>query len=231
MHPQAVMHGLVCYHDGSVLAQLGAARHAHPDRARASPGRGGSRPTVRALDLAALVRLEFFAPDPAGSRRCGWRARPCAPAAARPPSSMRPTRSPSRHSSPGGSAFSTSRRPWRRCWTGWAAPPAEALDAVRDLDASAPSTRSGSPPPAPPDGSGNDAMLTSPCRQVRTFDRLRGRARGAGVRARTRPLPRRPLARRACGGVLDRLRPGVRELDRPRRHESGSSPGCRSAAT
>ncbi|MGH3422371.1 MAG: 1-deoxy-D-xylulose-5-phosphate reductoisomerase, partial [Streptosporangiaceae bacterium] len=58
----SVIHGLVCYHDGSVLAQLGAPdmripiAHtlAWPQRmATASPR----------LDLAALAKLDFFEPD------------------------------------------------------------------------------------------------------------------------------------------------------------------------
>jgi 1-deoxy-D-xylulose-5-phosphate reductoisomerase len=62
VHPQSVIHGLVYYHDGSVLAQLGAPdmripiAHtlAWPDRlATLSPR----------LDLAALARLEFAEPD------------------------------------------------------------------------------------------------------------------------------------------------------------------------
>ncbi|HSU07302.1 MAG TPA: 1-deoxy-D-xylulose-5-phosphate reductoisomerase [Acetobacteraceae bacterium] len=62
VHPQSVIHGLVCYHDGSVLAQLGAPdmripiAHtlAWPQRmATASPR----------LDLAALAKLDFAEPD------------------------------------------------------------------------------------------------------------------------------------------------------------------------
>ena len=63
VHPQSVVHGIVHYRDGSMLAQLGAPdmripiAHAlaWPDRlATASPR----------LDLAALGRLEFHEPDP-----------------------------------------------------------------------------------------------------------------------------------------------------------------------
>ena len=62
VHPQSVIHGMVCYHDGSVMAQLGspdmripiAHTLAWPERmATASPR----------LDLAAVSRLEFEAPD------------------------------------------------------------------------------------------------------------------------------------------------------------------------
>jgi 1-deoxy-D-xylulose-5-phosphate reductoisomerase len=62
VHPQSVVHGMVCYRDGSVLAQLGAPdmripiAHtlAWPERlATASPR----------LDLAAIGRLDFAPPD------------------------------------------------------------------------------------------------------------------------------------------------------------------------
>ena len=33
VHPQSIVHGLVEFRDGSVVAQLGVARHAHADRA------------------------------------------------------------------------------------------------------------------------------------------------------------------------------------------------------
>ena len=62
VHPQSIVHGLVAYSDGSVLAQLGspdmripiAATLAWPDRMET--------PSER-LDLAALSRLDFEAPD------------------------------------------------------------------------------------------------------------------------------------------------------------------------
>lgn len=62
IHPQSIIHSMVGYSDGSVLAQLGVPdmRHAigyaisHPRRARLP---------VERLDLAALARLDFIAPD------------------------------------------------------------------------------------------------------------------------------------------------------------------------
>jgi 1-deoxy-D-xylulose-5-phosphate reductoisomerase len=62
VHPQSVIHSLVRYRDGSVLAQLGqpdmrtpiAYTLAWPDR-MAAP--------IERLDLAALARLDFFEPD------------------------------------------------------------------------------------------------------------------------------------------------------------------------
>ena len=62
IHPQSVIHSLVSYVDGSVLAQLG-----NPDmrtpiaHAMAWPERVGSG--VAPLDLAAVARLDFEAPD------------------------------------------------------------------------------------------------------------------------------------------------------------------------
>ncbi len=63
VHPQSVIHSLVHYVDGSVLAQLG-----HPDmrtpiaHALGYPERVASG--ARSLDLASLGRLTFESPDP-----------------------------------------------------------------------------------------------------------------------------------------------------------------------
>ena len=62
IHPQSVIHGMVCYRDGSVLAQLGAPdmripiAHtlAWPERMTTASPR---------LDLAQLARLDFYTPD------------------------------------------------------------------------------------------------------------------------------------------------------------------------
>ena len=62
IHPQSVVHGMVCYNDGSVLAQLGspdmripiAHTLAWPERLPTASPR---------LDLAAVARLDFAAPD------------------------------------------------------------------------------------------------------------------------------------------------------------------------
>jgi 1-deoxy-D-xylulose-5-phosphate reductoisomerase len=62
VHPQSVIHGLVCYHDGSVLAQLGAPdMHIPIAHTLAWPRRRETG--SRRLDLAALARLDFFEPD------------------------------------------------------------------------------------------------------------------------------------------------------------------------
>ncbi|WP_297488958.1 1-deoxy-D-xylulose-5-phosphate reductoisomerase [Acidocella sp.] len=62
VHPQSIVHGMVCYADGSVLAQLGSPDMRIPiAHTLAWPARiatGAPR-----LDLAAAARLEFFPPD------------------------------------------------------------------------------------------------------------------------------------------------------------------------
>ncbi len=63
IHPQSVVHSLVEYVDGSMLAQLGAADMRVPIAfALAWPERMPA-PAER-LDLAAIARLEFESPDP-----------------------------------------------------------------------------------------------------------------------------------------------------------------------
>jgi 1-deoxy-D-xylulose-5-phosphate reductoisomerase len=62
VHPQSVIHGMVCYHDGSVMAQLGSPDMRIPiAHTLAWPDRMAT-PSPR-LDLAAVSRLEFEAPD------------------------------------------------------------------------------------------------------------------------------------------------------------------------
>jgi 1-deoxy-D-xylulose-5-phosphate reductoisomerase len=62
IHPQSVIHGMVHYHDGSVLAQLGSPDMRIPiAHTLAWPQRMAT--TSRRLDLAAVGRLEFAAPD------------------------------------------------------------------------------------------------------------------------------------------------------------------------
>jgi 1-deoxy-D-xylulose-5-phosphate reductoisomerase len=63
VHPQAAVHGMVCYRDGSILAQLGAPDMRIPiAHALAWPRRLAT--DCKRLDLAALGRLDFFVPDP-----------------------------------------------------------------------------------------------------------------------------------------------------------------------
>ena len=74
VHPQSVIHSMVEFVDGSVLAQLGSADMRIPIAyALAWPERMAT-PAQR-LDLAAIARLDFEAPDSTVFRPCGWRAR------------------------------------------------------------------------------------------------------------------------------------------------------------
>jgi 1-deoxy-D-xylulose-5-phosphate reductoisomerase len=62
VHPQSVIHGLVYYQDGSVLAQLGSPDMRIPiAHTLAWPRRMAT--ASRRLDLATVAKLEFFAPD------------------------------------------------------------------------------------------------------------------------------------------------------------------------
>ena len=62
VHPQSVIHSMVRYVDGSILAQLGHSDMRVPiAHALAWPERHGSG--VEALDLVAVARLDFEAPD------------------------------------------------------------------------------------------------------------------------------------------------------------------------
>jgi 1-deoxy-D-xylulose-5-phosphate reductoisomerase len=62
VHPQHVIHGFVQYHDGSVVAQLGAPDMRIPiAHTLAWPERLPTK--APRMDLAALAKLEFFAPD------------------------------------------------------------------------------------------------------------------------------------------------------------------------
>jgi 1-deoxy-D-xylulose-5-phosphate reductoisomerase len=62
IHPQSVIHSLVAYHDGSVLAQLGAPDMRIPiANALAWPDR--MKTSVARLNLAEIARLDFQEPD------------------------------------------------------------------------------------------------------------------------------------------------------------------------
>ncbi len=62
VHPQSVIHGMVCYRDGSVLSQLGSPDMRIPiAHTLAWPARIAT--TAPRLDLALTGRLEFTAPD------------------------------------------------------------------------------------------------------------------------------------------------------------------------
>jgi 1-deoxy-D-xylulose-5-phosphate reductoisomerase len=62
VHKQSVIHGMVCYRDGSVMAQLGSPDMRIPiAHALAWPARMAT--SSPRLDLAAIARLDFEAPD------------------------------------------------------------------------------------------------------------------------------------------------------------------------
>jgi 1-deoxy-D-xylulose-5-phosphate reductoisomerase len=62
VHPQSVIHGMVCYADGSVLAQLGAPDMRIPiAHTLAWPKRLATQ--APRLDLISIAKLEFSAPD------------------------------------------------------------------------------------------------------------------------------------------------------------------------
>jgi 1-deoxy-D-xylulose-5-phosphate reductoisomerase len=62
VHPQSVIHGMVCYHDGSVMAQLGSPDMRIPIAHTLAWPERMATPSPR-LDLAAVARLTFEAPD------------------------------------------------------------------------------------------------------------------------------------------------------------------------
>jgi 1-deoxy-D-xylulose-5-phosphate reductoisomerase len=62
VHPQSVIHGMVCYADGSVLAQLGSPDMRIPiAHTLAWPKRLATQ--APRLDLTEVAKLEFYAPD------------------------------------------------------------------------------------------------------------------------------------------------------------------------
>jgi 1-deoxy-D-xylulose-5-phosphate reductoisomerase len=62
-HPQSVIHGMVCYHDGSVMAQLGSPDMRIPIAHTLAWPERMATPSPR-LDLAQVARLDFEPPDP-----------------------------------------------------------------------------------------------------------------------------------------------------------------------
>ena len=63
VHPQSVIHGMVCYHDGSVMAQLGSPDMRIPIAHTLAWPKRMATPSPR-LDLVAIRALEFEEPDP-----------------------------------------------------------------------------------------------------------------------------------------------------------------------
>ena len=62
VHPQSVIHGLVFYHDGSVMAQLGSPDMRIPIAHTLAWPKRMATPSRR-LDLATVARLDFHDPD------------------------------------------------------------------------------------------------------------------------------------------------------------------------
>jgi 1-deoxy-D-xylulose-5-phosphate reductoisomerase len=62
VHPESIIHGMICYSDGSVLAQLGSPDMRIPiAHTLAWPRRLATQ--APRLDLAQVAKLEFHAPD------------------------------------------------------------------------------------------------------------------------------------------------------------------------
>lgn len=64
VHPQSIIHSLVSYDDGSVLAQLGMPDMRTPISYALSWPNRMPLPGLERLDLAKIGRLDFLAPDP-----------------------------------------------------------------------------------------------------------------------------------------------------------------------
>lgn len=64
VHPQSIVHSLVAYDDGSVLAQLGMPDMRTPISYALSWPNRMALPGLQRLDLAKIGRLDFEAPDP-----------------------------------------------------------------------------------------------------------------------------------------------------------------------
>ena len=116
IHPQSVIHSMVGYRDGSVLAQLGV-----PDM-RTAIGYALTWPArsalpVERLDFTKTTRLEFHPPDETRFPPSPWRAAPWRRAGSRAPCSTPPRRLPLRLSSTEPSDFSTWRISWNERWT------------------------------------------------------------------------------------------------------------------
>jgi len=83
IHPQSVVHALVEYIDGSVLAQMGTPDMRTPiAHSLAWPQRMAA--PCKPLDLAALSRLDFAAPDPVRFPALGLAREALAAGGARP---------------------------------------------------------------------------------------------------------------------------------------------------
>ena len=97
VHPQSIVHSMVEYVDGSVLAQLGNPGHAHADRAGAGVARAASTAGVAPLDLARSRDADVRSARPRSAFPCLDLAYDAlaADAARRRSRSTRPTKLPS----------------------------------------------------------------------------------------------------------------------------------------
>ena len=118
VHPQSIVHSMVGFRDGAMIAQLGVVRHAGGHRLRAelarAPAAAGAAARPRGARAARLPRR----PTRSASRRCGWRAG-CSSWAGSPARCSTPPRR--RRSTPiycARSAFLTWRCSWNMCWSG-----------------------------------------------------------------------------------------------------------------
>ena len=240
VHPQSVVHGLVHYADGSVLAQLGAPDMRIPiAHTLAWPARLATESPR--LDLAAVGRLEFC--------RAG---RPALPGPAPGPRVLRagggaPTiLSAGQRGGGRGLPAAADRLPGSPCSTVAAvldelgAPPADTLEAVMGLDLRCPPR-------------GRTCYGTAASRRPPEFSRVRI----SGITMHLLPdvvrtgliafvvvlgvlvfvhelghyLAAASWRGRARGGVLHRVRPCHRAAGPTGTARSGSWPGCRWAAT
>ena len=115
VHPQSVVHGLVEFRDGSVVAQLGSPDMRIPIAHCLAWPRRIDGPAAR-LDLARVRELTFEAPDLVRFPALALARRVCRRAGRRRPCSMRPMRSRSPNFSPAASVFQRLRRWWTRRW-------------------------------------------------------------------------------------------------------------------
>ena len=137
VHPQSVVHGMVHYADGSVLAQLGSPDMRVPIAHTLAWPCAHRDQLARGSTWRQLGRLDFEPPDmerfPAlrlarEALRAGGGARPCC---------TPPTRSRWRPSWSAGSASSTSPTSPATCWPSCGAMPADTLPSVLAADAAA----------------------------------------------------------------------------------------------
>ena len=194
VHPQSVVHSMVEFVDGAVVAQLSLPGHATAHRLRPGLPRPAAHP-VRGHRLGRAARCSSSS-RPTG--RCSpastWPTGPAGPATWPRRGSTPPTRWPWRRSWPGASAGRPSPRWWRRTLDRYDAPPVPAPDGapVEDvLDADATARRLA-------DGGrgrrGRRGMSTTRRSDRRRRPRPAGPARRAPGRSRRSRRPARPAS-------------------------------------